>query len=50
MKVKENYSSLVEEAAAKALMGVFVGIAVFICGFAAWSALCMGGAIVNLLS
>jgi len=50
MKAKENHSSLVEEAAAKAIIGVFAGIVVFICGFATWSVLCMGGAIFNLLS
>lgn len=50
MKVKENHSSLAEEAAAKATIGVFGGIAVFIGGFVTWSACCMGGAIINLLA
>lgn len=50
MKVKENHSSLAEEAAAKGAIGVFGGIAVFIGGFVVWSACCMGGAIVNLMA
>lgn len=50
MKVKENHSSLAEEAAAKGAMGLFGGIAVFIGGFVLWSASCMGGAIIDLLA
>lgn len=49
MKAKSNFSKLVEESAAKSAIGFFGAITVFIGGFVAWSAACMGGAIVNLL-
>ena len=50
MKTKQNYSSLMEEAAAKGAIGVYAIIVAFIGAFAVWSALCMGGAIINLFS
>ena len=50
MKTKQNYSSLMEEATAKGIIGVYGSIVVFICTFAIWSVLCMGGAIINLFT
>lgn len=50
MKAKSNFSKLVEESATKGTIGIFGAITLFIGGFVAWSAACMGGAIVNLLS
>jgi hypothetical protein len=50
MKAKGNFSRLVEESAAKGTMGVFGAIAIFIGGFVVWSASCMGGAIIKMLS
>ena len=46
MKAKSSYSRIATEAAAKGTIGIFVGIAVFIAGFVAWSAAGAGGAIV----
>lgn len=48
MKTKQNYSSLMEEATAKGVIGVYGAIVIFICAFAVWSACCMGGAIIKL--
>ena len=50
MKAKSNFSSLVEESAAKGTIGVFGAVTIFIGAFVVWSASCLGGAIVNLLS
>lgn len=50
MKAKSNFSKLVEESAAKSTIGIFGAITIFIGGFVVWSAACMGGAIVQLLS
>ena len=50
MKTKQNYSSLMEEATAKGIIGVYGAIVAFIGAFAVWSVLCMGGAIVNLFA
>jgi hypothetical protein len=50
MKAKSNFSSLVEESAAKGTIGLFGAITLFIGGFVVWSASCLGGAIVNLIS
>jgi len=50
MKAKSNFSSLVEESAAKGTIGLFGAITLFIGGFVVWSASCLGGAIVSLIS
>lgn len=50
MKAKQNYSSLMDEVAAKGVIGVYGAIVVFIAAFAVWSFLCMGGAIINLFA
>ncbi|GAB4171495.1 MAG: hypothetical protein Tsb0017_25240 [Geothermobacteraceae bacterium] len=50
MKLKANHSNLFEEAAAKTIIAIFAGILIFICSFAVWSALCMGGAVASIFS
>ena len=50
MKAKSNFSSLVEESAAKGTIGLFGAITLFIGGFVVWSASCLGGAIISLVS
>jgi cytochrome c oxidase assembly factor CtaG len=49
MKAKSNYSSLVEEALAKATMGGIAAVTIFVGVFFVWSVTCLGGAIVSLL-
>jgi hypothetical protein len=50
MKAKSNYSSLVEEAAVKGTMGGIAAVTIFVGGFLVFSASCLGGAIVSLMS
>jgi hypothetical protein len=50
MKTKQNYSSLMEEATAKGIIGVYGAIVVFISTFAVWSVCCVGGAIIELFA
>ena len=49
MKAKSTYSGIVASTTAKGTIGIFAGLAVFIGGFVAWSAVGFGNAILQFV-